>query len=445
MIRDNRRQTSDFRSWSRIGSFGLISAVCGLLSVVLIGCGSSLPTAVEDLPLFPTETPLPTLTPTPEPEVTPTLEPYTIEGLKRFFADTAAGRLAGRQDLVNRYVGQMPETPLTSFDEAAIVYQGPGRKVEVIGDMNNWSEPAPLEQLPDTDFWVLILTVEPAARLDYKLIVDGQEQLDPRNPLTEVSPLGLRSKLVMPGFQPPPAFEPVGDAAAGQLDQEIIESTALNQTRTIFIYTPSAPAPPGGYPAVYFLDGTDHINLIDTPNLLDRMIAAEAIPPVVAVFVPPIDRLSEYSLNDDYVNFLADEVVSFVQRSAQAGLTAADTTLVGQGSGGATAVYSAASRPETFGQVISQSGYFTLRDEIILRQFSLRDPIPVSFYLTVGTYETAIDGDSVGGNLIAVNQELAARLTQQGYRVILDEQPEGHSWGLWRDRLPTALQIFLNP
>lgn len=436
--RDKRRETRDESGF-------LWSLASCLLSLLLVGCGSSLPTAVEDLPLFPTETPLPTLTPTAEPEVTPTVEPYSIEGLKRFFADAAAGRLAGRQDLVNRYVGQMPDTPLTDIDEVAIVYQGPGRQVEVIGDMNNWTDPTPLEQLPDTDFWVLILAVEPAARLDYKLVVDGQEQLDPRNPLTEVSPLGLRSKFVMPGYEPPPAFERVGDAAAGQLDQEVIESTALNQTRTIFIYTPSASAPPSGYPAVYFLDGTDHINLINTPMLLDRMIAAEVIPPVVAVFVPPIDRLSEYNLNDDYVNFLADEVVPFVQRSTQAGLTAADTTLVGQGSGGATAVYSASARPETFGQVISQSGYFTLRDEIILRQFSLRDPIPVSFYLTVGTYETAVDGDPIDGNLIGVNQELAARLIQQGYRVILDEQPEGHSWGLWRDRLAPALQILLNP
>jgi enterochelin esterase-like enzyme len=40
---------------------------------------------------------------------------------------------------------------------------------------------------------------------------------------------------------------------------------------------------------------------------------------------------------------------------------------------------------------------------------------------------------------------MADALTQGGYSVILDERPEGHSWGLWRGSLGTALAALFNP
>jgi enterochelin esterase-like enzyme len=166
---------------------------------------------------------------------------------------------------------------------------------------------------------------------------------------------------------------------------------------------------------------------------------------LIAVFIPPIDRLSDYNLNDDFVAFLATELLPFVQRTYKAGLTANKTLIIGQGTGGATAVYTALARPSVFGLVVSQSGVFSLKNEAILRQLSLSEAAPIQFYLTVGTYETALDGDRQAGNVIGINREMAALLNQKGYRYTLDERPEGHSWGLWWSRLAPALESILTP
>ncbi len=424
-----------------------------IICLALLGtaaCAGQLP--LDNLPLIGQPTATPTPSPTPSPTPAPTVEPYSIDGLRRFVSATEATRRSDQQTLVNAYMALLPPGGVFGEREAAFLYQGPGFDVRIDGDLNNWisEEALPLNRLGETDFWYLIVPADPAARIDYLLVVDGVARLDPWNPQTEVSPLGPRSKLVMPGYRPPPeldrALAPLPADRRGRLDQHTLESAALGQTRTIFIYIPAGPPAAGGrYPSIYFQDGTDYLNLIDATRILDRLIAEGEIPPLIAVFVPPIDRRVEYLLNDDYVNFLAGEVVPFVQQTYRTSNAPARTAIAGASIGGLMAVYGAASRPDTFGLVAAQSGAFALENEAILRLIRQREPLPTRYHLIVGSYETAVTGRPEDGNYLAANRKLADILEQKGNTFKYAEYPEGHSWGLWQARLGGALRYLFGP
>lgn len=422
----------------------LFAIFFGGLAILLGGCAQQLP--LDDIPFLSEPTATPTLAPTPAPTTPPTPNPYSLTGLRRFVEEIEAVRLGDRQAMANQYMALLPPGPLQGDGEAAFLYQGPGFEVLFNGDLNNWirEEALLLTRVENTDFWYMIIPLNPAARLDYKLVVDGVEQLDPRNPLTEVSGLGPRSKLVMNGYQPPaelrPDLPPLGREERGKLDSHTLESAALEQTRTVFVYVPARPAT-GRLPTVYFQDGTDYLNLIETRAILDRLIASEEIPPLLAVFVPPIDRQGEYLLNEDYVNYLAAELVPFIQRTYNTSTAPARTAILGPSLGGLAAVYAAVSRPDIFGLVASQSGALSLEDDAVIRQVRLQSKQPTRYHLVVGSYETAIAG-LPEGDFLDANRRFVDLLRQKGNEVSYEEFPEGHSWGLWRDRLGDALRYL---
>ena len=68
-------------------------------------------------------------------------------------------------------------------------------------------------------------------------------------------------------------------------------------------------------PMVLVQDGGEYITLASMVNVLDNMIHEERIPPVVAVFVPPVDRNYEYYLNADYERVLLEEILPFINES----------------------------------------------------------------------------------------------------------------------------------
>ena len=49
------------------------------------------------------------------------------------------------------------------------------------------------------------------------------------------------------------------------------------------------------------------------PIVLNNLIDIGAIPPIVAVFIPPVDREREYNCDDRYVSFLCDELLPVLQ------------------------------------------------------------------------------------------------------------------------------------
>jgi enterochelin esterase family protein len=401
--------------------------------------------------VLPTDTPLPP-TPTAAPSATPTPAPSTLAGFDSFIQEIENLKPGERQEIVNPFMAQITQAPLTSDTRAVFLWRGAAHTVHVVGDMNNWNlvDASMLTRIEGTDLWYLISEYESDARLEYQVVIDNENwQLDPLNPNSMNSPTGPNSILSMPRYEIPPELLPISTAPQGTIDTHTLDSQSLNQTRTIFIYEPAGQLVGQKLPVVIFNNGSEYLNLINASMILDQLIAQRLVPPMVAVFVPAINAGQDYGLNDAYVKFLADELTPFVQENFDTSLTPESTAILGLADGARAAVHAAVSRPDVFGLVGSQSGTFTADDIAFIREISRLEAGSITTnpslnYFIVGTYETAIVNDGLQANNLEANRQMAAVLEEAGFGIKLLERPEGHSWSFWQGTLGQILRQLLN-
>ncbi len=97
----------------------------------------------------------------------------------------------------------------------------------------------------------------------------------------------VSSLVELPDTRPQPWLVPVAGRPAGTLVKQVWRSPTLNNAREIWIYTPPGyrvNAEP--YPLLVTTDGFDHTARMAVPTMLDNLIAAGRIPPLVAWSTP---------------------------------------------------------------------------------------------------------------------------------------------------------------
>jgi len=293
--------------------------------------------------------------------------------------------------------------------------------------------------------------LDPAARFLYRYVVNGRhvaDRLNPHQALKEQS--APKSELCMPAYHPAPQRSPLPHVPDGQLTEHILPSAALGHDRPVFVYTPPGydPAAGGAFPFLLFHDGDYYIEYAGAPIILANMIAAGQIPPVVAVFTPPVDRAGEYGLSDAYVTFCADEIPAFVAQSYPGvSRDPARRAVIGASRGGLISVYIACRRPDCYGLVGSYSGATRFADYRVERELETAPPRAARFYLVAGLYERCLNQPhgAPGGpwDLLDNQRRLAAILARLGIAHEAHEYPDGHNWGFWADHLAEGLAWLL--
>lgn len=207
-----------------------------------------------------------------------------------------------------------------------------------------------------------------------------------------------------------------------------------------------------------FLDGQIYLDpAVNTPAVLDNLIAAGDIPVTIAVFVDPgpngpglpvyggsDNRSREYdSLGGDYAGFLLEDLLPGISQSYR--ITAEPTRrgICGISSGGICAFTVAWERPDAFGNVISHCGSFTnIRGGHAYPSLIRRgEKKPLRVFLQTGHKDLNI----VFGDWEIANRDMAAALQYRGYDYKLEVGQGGHTplhgaailpdtlrW-LWRD------------
>jgi enterochelin esterase family protein len=187
-----------------------------------------------------------------------------------------------------------------------------------------------------------------------------------------------------------------------------------------------------------FQDGAGYLNRegpIRTTAVFDTLIAAGEMPPTVGVFVmpgqregSPQQRSLEYdSVTDDYVRFLLEDLLPFVEGEIGSALTTDPEwrTICGISSGGICAFTAAWYRPDAFGRVVSRCGSFTAirggHNYPFLIRSTERKPIRV--WMQSGE----ADADIILGNWPLANKEVAAALDFAGYDVKFVFGEGGHN------------------
>lgn len=342
------------------------------------------------------------------------------------------------------------KVPLVEGDSVAFLYRGKAKSVRWMGDFNRWGSDTKFEsrgiQVGSSNLWIWKYRFPEDARLDYKIFIDESRWiLDPANPRQQWSGVGggtPNSELRMTKWQEDPIHKPAAFASRGHMESDILlHSEVLEYQFTYSVYLPVGYNDLGKLPVIYVTDGYEymHPRMGDMVTVLDNLIAAQKIVPIIAVFIDhrePVNRtnnrrMDELAMNDKYLKFFTDELIPHIEASYRCEPGAAHRAVLGTSMGGLNAAYFVFAKPGVFSMAGIQSPAFYTKPQI----YSLCEQaggIPMKISMTSGTINDTCDGGRKMKTILDAN---ACTYT---YR----EVNEGHSWGNWRNLIDDILVDF---
>jgi enterochelin esterase-like enzyme len=337
---------------------------------------------------------------------------------------------------------------------AIFVYRGSGKDVKIAGDFSRWKPTENTFENFSDDGAVKYYALEfaPNARVEYKLIVDGKWILDPLNPNKVDNGVGgENSFFTMPDYKPTPWDK----GETPKTDEFEIVSKDFG-TRTIKVYVPKLVSPAGAIglrqkrniktsspknvqppataggtdalPVLYVEDGSDYVNRGKAIQIQQNLVKAGKVGPFIMVFLDPKDRMKEYWANDQWADFVANEVVPEVDKRYRTIKDRRERALLGASLGGVTSIWAALRHPDDFARVGGQSSSFWIDNERVVKALEdLDGKTKFKFYIDDGALE-GVDN----------SRKVAKLLRDKGFDVTYNLAEAGHNWTAWRDRLADA-------
>ncbi len=340
--------------------------------------------------------------------------------------------------------------PLAEPGVTTFAYRGNVDSVRLIHFGIGLPENLAFERLEGSDWWLLALGLPTGTRLEYKLAICHNDHEwdteDPLNPFESRNPFGSNSVCRSYGYSVPPWALRDPDAQTGLQRSMGIWSKALGRAMPVTLYLPASFTmnPDYPYPLLVMHDGTDYLHYADAATVLDNLISQGLIPEMVVAFSDPGQRLAEYANDHRHAQFVAEEMVPYLE--AHLPLTGGrGARCLGGASFGAVATLSTAVRyPDTFGHLLLQSGSFAgAQERPGEAEDSLWQPVVefVSNYLQAPSRvaDRVFMSCGVLEPLIRENRALIPVLQKTGMEVVLEEAIDGHTWGCWRDMLGMGL------
>jgi len=336
-----------------------------------------------------------------------------------------------------------------------------------------------MTRLAGSDVWYLTVRVPSGSRFAYALSPNDPQTVDPsrdpsraaqRGATVQGDPLNPRrwgcsqpnatrhdcqSMVELPGAPPQPWIVRNDKVPAGKVDKHKIASDLLKNERNLSVYTPPdyrANARP--YALLVLFDESAYLNNVPTPVILDNLIAAGRIPPMVAVLIanPSQDtRNKELPPNPAFADFLATELLPWVHARYTVTSDPKLTTVAGSSYGGIAATYAGLRHPDVFGNVLCQSGSFwwapersgfvdadaTTETGWLAKEFIKSPKLPLRFWMDAGVFE--VDSRGTGGAILEPSRHMRDVLLAKGYEVHYQQFNSGHDYLNWRGTLADGL------
>lgn len=337
-----------------------------------------------------------------------------------------------RPTVIKEYVLRHHSFPIIEDSTALFLYESAdANQVYLSGDICMWRpDSLPMIRISGSDFYYYRLKIPLDARIEYKFVVGNAYYFDPLNPLKDGGGLGQNSVLVMPMYIFPKEILINKAHEISVIDTILFQSKYLGNSRKVFFYRPDLNQKIEYL--VIFNDGEEYLNYANARHILDNLISEKKIPLVYAAFVNPVQRNSEYWMNDDYLKMLFRELVPELKRwyNLKADLKIG---LGGASLGGLISIYALKDYGEALTFIFSQSGALQVDDQIILKTIERLNLIDPRLYLDYGLFE----------GLAEAHLSLKNLLDQTRAEYSLTMVHEGHNWGNWRAHLGAALQYGL--
>lgn len=294
--------------------------------------------------------------------------------------------------------------------------------------------------------WSLHLPRPAVNRLEYQFTVRTGDQTDwlpdAGNPARVPNPFGDKSEILFPGYRPPSWL---GTADSGTLQRLSLPGGRLDDAVPTTLWCP--PDLATDTPAALLLahDGSDMAERGSLLQWASRAIADGAPPFRIALLDPVAGRRDQwYAADQDYADQLATEVVPAIKKE----VAVLATVGLGASLGALSMLFVQRRHPGLLDALVLQSGsYFT----------AVLDP-QESSYRRFGHICTAVRALQAGPAEQSVpvlitcgiveenranNEEMAAALLAQGYRVEMHLVPDAHTMIGWRDAWSPGVERLL--
>jgi enterochelin esterase-like enzyme len=360
----------------------------------------------------------------------------TFESWKLRLEGAAADQLQPELEQFLRVLNTLG-TPLIDGAKVHFVYYDPAAvNVAVAGEFNEWArnnDAVPMQRLGDTGLFFHTLIVPGATRLEYKFLVDGEWKIDPLCQQKVDNGIGGENTFFVVGdFHDPPELERVAEAAHGRVEEFEFESERLRNKRGVYVYLPAAydHDRDARFPSFYVHDGGEYLERARMSNVLDNLIHAQQIAPIVVVMIDPVNRMREYAADAAYRDFLCDEFIPAIEDRYRTISHRDSRGVMGASLGGLISTYLALSRPQLFSKVAGQSSALHYQEDKLVSLLDAAADTTIRFYLDVGTYEP---------RFIPAHERFVAVLRQKRWPCFYQELPGGHNWTNWRAHLKDLL------
>ena len=325
------------------------------------------------------------------------------------------------------------------------------KSVIVIG---SWAA-EPLEMKKgENDVWSAQTKPLESSMYHYNFIIDGVSILDPTNPKAMRDGMRYASTLIIPG-EDSKNFE-VNKVPHGSITKVWYNSTSLNLTRRMYIYTP-----PGyedckeKYPVLYLLHGgggdEDAWTSLGRANyILDNLISEGKAKPMIVVMgngnfsetaaitdrgndAPQGNPAGFFDGVTKYPESIVKDIIPYVEKHFRVIANSDNRAIAGLSMGCLQTQITAMTNPELFKYIGCFSlgihfneGFEKITNEILLPAYdknleTLRKNYKL-FYVACGKDDFCYEGV----------QELRKKLDENKFKYMYNETDGGHTWANWR-------------
>ena len=307
--------------------------------------------------------------------------------------------------------------------------------------MNGWyAATGVMARAQGTDLFFRTDTIPIDGRVEYKFWVDSSWILDPLNPRKALGGFGDNSDVWMPKYVSRD-IDPRNSSEHGNIDTVWIESKILQRKHPVFIYTSSKASKSVLAPVLYVTDGGDYLTIGRLNLILDSLVAAGRIKPIIAVCVDPRTNLSDgstnqrmkdYAANDAYLDFLEKEISPYIEKQYPVSRASKDRVIIGASMGGLIATYAALTRPNFWPNCAAQSPAYLQADTAVIKLTEKIMFTPAKISIQTGIIHDTQNEARYVHNL----------LKKKAAYYMYEEFHEGHNWTNWRTHLPKLLEYF---
>ncbi|WP_252502469.1 esterase family protein [Sporosarcina sp. Marseille-Q4943] len=232
----------------------------------------------------------------------------------------------------------------------------------------------------------------------------------------------------------------------GKIEEIHFYSKALDEDMQLLIHLPHQYSPLYKYSVLIASDGKDYFQYGRIGRVVDELVSEGDINNMIVVGIPyksVEERRRMYhpdgDRHEDYIRFLAHELVPYIDENYPTYQVGAGRGLIGDSLAATISLLTALKYPNCFGKVILHSPYV---DEYVMEKVeALKDPSSFSIYHVIGEEETEVKTTQDGTqDFLTPNRDLNKLIKRKGFSYFYEEFKGNHTWKYWQQDIRRAIK-----